>query len=69
MKKSLKMKGLKNTGIWVLKIKDKYQAGTDVNLFILEEAGKVFSEVLKDAGVFKMDEVGQRAFKEFLMLL
>lgn len=54
---------------WVLKIKDKYQAGTDVNLFILEEAGKVFSEVLKDAGVFKMDEVGQRAFKEFLMLL
>ena len=54
---------------WVLKIKDKYQAHTDVNSFILEEAGKVFSQVLKDAGVFKMDEVGKSAFKEFLLLL
>jgi UDPglucose--hexose-1-phosphate uridylyltransferase len=53
---------------WVEKIQIKY-LGANTESFILEEAGKVFSEVLKDAGVFKMDEKGQMAFQEFLNLL
>ena len=42
-----------------------YKQGMDANLFISEEAGKVFSEVLKAAGVFKMDAAGEAAFEEF----
>lgn len=54
---------------WLLEIKDKYNPTLNVKDFVLDEAGKVFSEVLKDAGVFKMDDAGQAAFKEFLKLL
>ena len=31
-----------------------------------QEIGKVFLEVLEDAGVFKRNENGQKAFKEFI---
>ena len=33
---------------------------------IEDEIGKVFLEVLEDAGVFKRNENGQKAFKEFI---
>ena len=56
---------LKKHWHWVERIKDRYNPETDAAGFVLEEAGKVFSEVLKDAGVFKMDEEGQQAFREF----
>ncbi|MFY9422468.1 MAG: UDP-glucose--hexose-1-phosphate uridylyltransferase [Bacilli bacterium] len=60
---------LKKHWHWVERIKDRYNPETDAAGFVLEEAGKVFSEVLKDAGVFKMDEEGQQAFREFLKSL
>jgi len=50
---------------WMERIKPMYKQGMDANLFIREEAGKVFSEVLKAAGVFKMDAAGEAAFEEF----
>ncbi|MGB4332103.1 MAG: galactose-1-phosphate uridylyltransferase, partial [Bacilli bacterium] len=50
---------------WMERIKPMYKQGMDANLFISEEAGKVFSEVLKAAGVFKMDAAGEAAFEEF----
>ena len=33
------------------------------------EIGKVFSEVLEDAGVYKRDEAGQKAFLKFIQSL
>ena len=33
---------------------------------IEDEIGKAFLEVLEDAGVFKRNENGQKAFKEFI---
>ena len=33
------------------------------------EIGKVFSEVLEDAGVYKRDEAGQKAFMKFVKSL
>lgn len=54
---------------WIKELKGKFVPGADVNCFLLEEAGKVFSGVLKDAGVFKMDERGREAFKDFLRTL
>ncbi|MDD4000821.1 MAG: UDP-glucose--hexose-1-phosphate uridylyltransferase [Bacilli bacterium] len=53
---------------WVQSLEAKYQ-GQNVQEFILQEAGGVFSKVLKDAGVFKMDEKGQKAYFEFLELI
>ncbi|NLD26283.1 MAG: UDP-glucose--hexose-1-phosphate uridylyltransferase [Acholeplasmataceae bacterium] len=51
---------------WIEEIQPQYDGKQDVNTFILEEAGKVFSNVLKDAGVFKLDEAGIKAFLEFI---
>ncbi len=34
--------------------------------FLYQETGKVFLEVLKDAGVFKRDENGKNAFMRFV---
>ena len=50
---------------WMKQIKETYVPGTDVDQFIRAEAGKVFSAVLKDAGVFKMDPAGGAAFAAF----
>jgi UDPglucose--hexose-1-phosphate uridylyltransferase len=33
---------------------------------LLEETGKVFSDVLEDAGVYKCDEAGRAAFMRFV---
>ena len=38
----------------------------NVNGILQEEIGKVFVEVLEDAGVYKCDELGRRAFMKFL---
>lgn len=50
---------------WMKQIKETYVPGPDVDQFIRAEAGKVFSAVLKDAGVFKMDPAGGAAFAAF----
>jgi UDPglucose--hexose-1-phosphate uridylyltransferase len=50
---------------WISEIKACY-ASNNPEAFLLEETGKVFSEVLKDAGVFKMDAISHRAFYDFI---
>lgn len=54
---------------WIEEIQPRYHQQHDVMEFILEEAGKVFSAVLKDAGVFKLDEEGIKAFRDFINLV
>ena len=51
---------------WIEVLIKKYKPRLDVKEFILEEAGEVFSQVLKDAGVFKMNKEGQKAFLDFI---
>lgn len=50
---------------WMSEIKARY-CGQDPEAFLLEETGKVFSEVLQDAGVFKMDGINHQAFRQFM---
>ncbi len=56
---------------WANGILEKYESINKDNVRgILEsEIGKVFLEVLTDAGVFKRDRVGQAAFKRFISSL
>lgn len=56
---------------WATELKEKHSAITTENVSgIVETAvGKVFLEVLKDAGVFKQDKVGQDAFQRFIATL
>ena len=56
---------------WVNEIKAKYQTITKENVrSILErEIGKVFLNVLEDAGVYKRDENGKQAFLRFVKQL
>ncbi|MCK9536688.1 MAG: UDP-glucose--hexose-1-phosphate uridylyltransferase [Bacilli bacterium] len=58
-------KSLEKHHHWIEKIKPKFSLEQDVDLFILNQAGKVFSQVLMDAGVFKMDHAGESAFIKF----
>lgn len=53
---------------WADEIREKYQALTEENLegILREEIGHVFSLVLADAGVYKDDETGRRAFLKFV---
>ena len=52
---------------WVAEIKTR-KAFTAENVMdiLLEETGKVFSEVLEDAGVYKCNEAGRAAFMRFV---
>jgi len=52
---------------WVTQIKTR-KTFTPENAMdiLLEETGKVFSEVLEDAGVYKCDEAGRAAFMRFV---
>ena len=52
---------------WVAEIKTR-KTFTKENAMdiLLEETGKVFSEVLEDAGVYKCDEAGRTAFMHFV---
>ena len=54
---------------WIEMIKSEYNPSEDVNLFLLRETGKIFSQVLKDAGVFKMNRIGTSAFSKFVSRL
>ena len=53
---------------WAEEFLPKYE---DINVdnvmdILRAEIGKVFSEVLEDAGVYKRDEAGQKAFMRFI---
>ena len=51
---------------WVDELKKEYVFSQDNALdIILQETGKVFAAVLEDAGVYKCDEEGRKAFLEF----
>lgn len=55
---------------WADEIKDAQTVTEETVDAVVEDAvGEVFLQVLKDAGVFKRDESGQKAFKQFIMKL
>lgn len=55
---------------WANRIKEAHTVTEErVDAIIEEAVGEVFLQVLKDAGVFKRDEAGQSAFKQFIMTL
>lgn len=53
---------------WFDMLKNKYDSFTEENTddIIKKEVGSVFVEVLKDAGVYKCDENGRKAFLKFI---
>ena len=52
---------------WVEALKKEYVFSQENALdIILQETGKVFAAVLEDAGVYKCDEAGRKAFLEFV---
>ena len=52
---------------WVQELKQQYTFTADNALdIILKETGKVFSEVLEDAGVYKCNAEGREAFDCFV---
>ena len=52
---------------WVEELKNQYTFTAENALdIILKETGKVFSEVLEDAGVYKCNEEGRAAFDRFV---
>jgi UDPglucose--hexose-1-phosphate uridylyltransferase len=55
---------------WADELKVKYRnqlSGTNVHEIVQKEVGGKFLRVLEDAGVFKRDEKGQKAFKKFIL--
>jgi len=67
----LEKKRLVKHAAWVNIWKKEYKEITEEKIeeIIGDEIGKVFSEVLQDAGVFKCDEEGRKNFKRFLNTL
>ena len=52
---------------WVEELKKQYTFTSDNALdTLLQETGKVFSEVLEDAGVYKNTAAGRAAFSRFV---
>ena len=52
---------------WVEQLKQRYTFTEENALeILLQETGKVFAEVLEDAGVYKNDEEGREAFRRFV---
>ncbi len=54
---------------WIEELKDKYQSdlnANEVSDIVQKEVGLKFSRVLEDAGVFKRDDKGIKAFKAFV---
>lgn len=54
---------------WVEEFLPKYEGkinAESIDSILKEEVGKVFVKVLEDAGVFKMDEAGRKAFDRFI---
>lgn len=56
---------------WVKSLKESYQNITSENIdtFVEQELGNKFTKALEDAGVFKQNEQGQKAFKKFIDVL
>ena len=56
---------------WVNEIKEKYQDINQENVedILKEEIGQVFVKVLEDAGVYKCNEEGRKAFDRFISVL
>lgn len=56
---------------WVEEFLPKYDAVDEKNIhgILRQEIGKVFCEVLEDAGVYKCTEEGREAFRRFLSVL
>lgn len=55
---------------WFLMLKEKYSgSGADLDRVLRMEVGKVFERVLLDAGVFKTDAEGLKAFMRFINLI
>jgi UDPglucose--hexose-1-phosphate uridylyltransferase len=55
--------------LWANEIKEKYEnqlLGAKVKEIVQKEVGIKFLRVLENAGVFKRDEKGQKAFKKFI---
>lgn len=61
-------KSLDAHAIWFQEVKGKYPNANKDEManIIYDEVGRVFEQVLEDAGVFKQDQKGQEAFKLFL---
>ncbi|MGN1299712.1 MAG: UDP-glucose--hexose-1-phosphate uridylyltransferase [Candidatus Scatovivens sp.] len=59
---------IKKHELWAKEIKNKYSDINKNNIedILHEEIGLVFEKVLEDAGVFKTDEKGIKAFKKFI---
>ncbi len=55
---------------WAEEMKAKYQFNKDnVEEILQEEIGQIFVHVLEDAGVYKCDEEGRKAFERFIAAL
>ena len=56
---------------WVNEFTEKYSSINEENIdeILHKEIGEVFLNVLKDAGVFKRNESGKKAFKKFIETL
>jgi UDPglucose--hexose-1-phosphate uridylyltransferase len=50
---------------WINELKQK-QINQDIKSFVYFEVGKVFEQVLEDAGVFKQDKIGTQEFTRFI---
>ena len=58
---------LRKHALWVEELKQRHRFTADNALeIILQETGKVFADVLEDAGVYKRTEEGRRAFLRFV---
>ena len=62
---------LKKHAAWVEEIKEKYTDINEGNVMdtLKEEIGQVFVKVLEDAGVYKYNEEGRKAFDRFIAVL
>lgn len=54
---------------WAEELKEKYESMIDIDSFIKDELGKKFIRILEDAGVFKQDAQGTKAFQRFISTL
>lgn len=57
---------------WAKDLSEKYRGivnGENVTKILQKEVGNKFLRVLEDAGVFKRDEKGQKAFKRFIRVI
>ncbi len=53
---------------WIASIMDKYKDinNENIDLIIQDEIGKIFTSILANAGVFKRDDKGRKAFVRFI---